>query len=206
MVFNREWRRLGVVENVQPGGADFDFAGGQLGIRFLPQNHIAFDSDDKFAARLFGFGVRFRLRFLVKNHLNDAGAVAHIQEKKIAKVAATRYPAKNDGGLASISGTQRSAVVCALQITEKVQHDVIPFRKRRSTGLKTRHYKFGNCWSSPQLQAIVILSLPAVGRRREASQLTERASIYPTLRSFGPSALRMTNSCGRARSPAVAAR
>ncbi len=101
----------------------FDFAGGQLRIRFLTLNYIAFDTDDKFAARVFGFCVRFGLGLFVEHHLNDSGAITHVEEQQIAEVPAPRHPAEYDGRFASVGCAQRSAVVSAFQITEKVQHD-----------------------------------------------------------------------------------
>ncbi len=74
-----------------------DFAGGQLGIGFLPLYDVAFDRNDEFAARVLGLGVRFGLRFLVEDYLHDSGAIAHIEEQQIAEVAAPRYPTENDG-------------------------------------------------------------------------------------------------------------
>jgi hypothetical protein len=92
-VFDREWRSFCVVQNVQLRGDNLDFAGGQVGIRLLALNYLAFDRDYVFAANVFGFGVGFGLGFFVEDDLNDAGAVADIQEEEIAQVAALGYPA-----------------------------------------------------------------------------------------------------------------
>ncbi len=89
----------------------------------MPLDYIAFDADHKFAACLLGFGVRFGPRFLIENDLDDSGTIAHIEKQQIAKVAPPRHPAEDNGGLPCVGCAQRSAVVCAFQITEKVQHD-----------------------------------------------------------------------------------
>src|SRR6266853_944770 len=128
LVFDWKWRRLGVIQNVQLRSVHFDFAGGQLRIGFLPLHNVAFDCDHEFAARLFCFAVSFGLRLFIEDHLDNSGAVAHIEKQQIAEVAAARDPAENDGGFTCVGCAKRSAVVCALQITEKVQHGVVPFR------------------------------------------------------------------------------
>ncbi len=83
-VFNRKRRRLGVVENMQLRRDQLDFTAGQFGIGFLALRDFAFHGDDEFAARLFRFGMRGGLRFLVEDYLDDAGAIAHIKKEQIA--------------------------------------------------------------------------------------------------------------------------
>jgi hypothetical protein len=70
------------------------------------------------------------LRLLVEDDLDNTGAVAHVKEQQISEIAAPRHPAENDGGFASVGPAEGSAVMGALQTTEKVQHDVIPFRRK----------------------------------------------------------------------------
>ena len=111
-----------------------DFPAGQFRIGFLALENFAFHGDDEFAARLLGFGVRRGLRLLVENHLHDASAVAHIKKKQIAKVAAPRYPAHDNGIAAFVLGAQFAAVVCALQVAKKIQHVSSPC----SSGLQAR--------------------------------------------------------------------
>ena len=98
---------------MQFGRDEFDFAGGDFGIRFLAFYNFAFDGDDEFAARVLGLGVRFGLRFLVENDLDDAGAVADVEEEQIAEVAATMDPAHDDGVAVGVGGAEDSAVMCA---------------------------------------------------------------------------------------------
>jgi hypothetical protein len=70
----------------------------------LALDDLAFDGDDEFAAGLLGFRVGFGLRFLVENDLDDAGAVADIEEEQVAEVAATMHPAHDDGVVAGVGG------------------------------------------------------------------------------------------------------
>ena len=58
--------------------------------------------------------MRFGLGLFVEDDLNNSGAIAHIEKEQIAKIAAARYPAKNDGRFARVGGAESSAVVCAL--------------------------------------------------------------------------------------------
>ena len=92
-VFDLKWRSLRVVENVKLGGDDFNFAAGEIGIRFLARDDFAFDGNDVFAADVFGFAVGFGLSFFVEDDLDDAGAVADVEEEEIAEIAALGYPA-----------------------------------------------------------------------------------------------------------------
>jgi len=62
------------------------------GLAFWRFEDLAFHGDDKFAARLLGFGVRRGLRLFVEDHLNDAGAVANIQKEQIAEIAGAARP------------------------------------------------------------------------------------------------------------------
>ncbi len=112
-VFDGEWRCFGVIENVQLGGDELDFAGGEFGVGFLALDYIAFDGDDEFAAGLLGLGVGCGLRFFVEDNLHDAGAVADVEKEQIAEVAAAVHPAHDDGVLAGVGGAQGAAVVGA---------------------------------------------------------------------------------------------
>ncbi len=104
-------RRLCVVQDVQFCGDQFDFAGGDFRVRFLALDDFAFDGDDVFAAHVFGFGVRFGLRLLVEDNLDDSGAVADVEEKQIAEVAATMDPTHDDGVAVGVGGAEGAAVV-----------------------------------------------------------------------------------------------
>ena len=57
--------------------------------------------------------VGFRLCFFVEDDLDDAGAVADVEEEEIAEVAAAGYPAQDDGVFAGVGGAQGAAVVGA---------------------------------------------------------------------------------------------
>jgi hypothetical protein len=65
--------------------------------------------------------MRCGLRLLVEDHLDDAGAVAHVEKEQIAEVAAARDPAQYEGVAAFVFGAQFAAVVCALHISQKVE-------------------------------------------------------------------------------------
>ncbi len=131
-VFDGKRRRFGVVQNVELGGNQLDFAGGEMRIRFLAFKHFAFDGDHKFAARLLGFGVRRGLRLFIENHLNDAGAVANVEEEQVAKIAPAGDPAHDDGVLAFVGGAQCAAVVCALQVAEKIEQGLLRWHRLQS--------------------------------------------------------------------------
>jgi len=111
--FDLERWRFCVVQDVQFCGDEFDFAGGDFGIGLLALDDFAFDRDNEFAAHVLGFGVRFGLRFLVENDLDDAGAVADVKEEQIAEVASTMNPAHDDGVAVGVGGTEGAAVMCA---------------------------------------------------------------------------------------------
>jgi hypothetical protein len=81
----------------------------------------------KFAAGLFGLGVRGGLGLLVENNLHNAGAIAHVEEEEIAEVAALGDPAHDDGVAVGIGGPKGATVVCAFEIAEKIEHVVRPF-------------------------------------------------------------------------------
>src|ERR1700674_3993016 len=98
-----------------------DFSGGQFRIGFLALEDLAFHGDDEFAARLLGFGMRGGLRLLVEDHLDDAGAVADIEKEQIAQVAAACDPAHHNRVAPFVFGAQFAAVVCALQVSQKVE-------------------------------------------------------------------------------------
>jgi hypothetical protein len=59
----------------------------------LALDYFAFDGDYVFAANVFGFRVGFGLCFFVEDDLDEAGAVADVEEEEIAEIAALGYPA-----------------------------------------------------------------------------------------------------------------
>jgi hypothetical protein len=82
----------------------------------LALDYLALDGDYEFASRLLGLGVGLRLRFFVEDDLDDAGAVADVEEEQVAEVAAAMHPAHYDGVFAGVGGAQGAAVVGAFQI------------------------------------------------------------------------------------------
>src|SRR6266478_4344464 len=110
-----------------------DFPAGQFRIGFLALENLAFHRDHEFAARLLGFGVRRRLCLLVEDHLDDAGAVAHIEKEQIAEVAAARDPAHHNRVAPFVFGAQFAAEVCSLQVSQKVQQVILSWRVQNSS-------------------------------------------------------------------------
>ena len=102
---------------------DFDFAAGEIGIRFLTKHHFAFDGEDVFAAYVFGLGVGFGLRLFVEDNLDDAGAIAEVEKEQIAEVATASDPAHHDGVFVGVGGAEIAAVVCAGEVAEEIEHD-----------------------------------------------------------------------------------
>jgi hypothetical protein len=80
---------------------------------------------------LLGFGVRRGLRFFIEDHLDDAGTIANIEKEQVAEVAAARHPPHHYGVAPFVLGAEFAAVMCALQIAEKIQHVFFPWE---STG------------------------------------------------------------------------
>ena len=117
-VFDHERRRLRRVQNAQLAGDDFDFAGGEIGIRFLPLHHAPGDGDDKFRAQFLGARVRGGVLLLVEDNLRQARAVAQINKNQIAEVAPPVDPAHQDDVFVGVSGAKIAAVMCALQCSE----------------------------------------------------------------------------------------
>ena len=108
---------------MQPRSQNLNFAGGELWIGFLPLDDFAFDGDHKFRAGLFRLGMGFRMRFLIEDHLHNSGAVANVQKQQIAQIAPTRDPSHHDHIAAGIFCAQVAAVVCSIQIAQKIQQD-----------------------------------------------------------------------------------
>src|SRR5207247_1175511 len=116
----------------------------------------------------FGFGVRFGLRFLVEDDLDDSGAITHVEEEQVAKVAAARDPAENDGGFASVGGAKSSAIVSAFQVTEKVQQAIFSLHRSEQS-------------SSSRL---VCFSKAAAGLPHSKSARLRRRPLRRTLQKF----------------------
>jgi hypothetical protein len=112
---------------MQLAGDHFDFACWKVGIGFLACDDFAFDGDNEFASHLFGFSVRRGLRFLVEDDLDNAGAIANVEEEKIAEVAAAMDPAQDDGVVSGVGAAEGAAVVSAFEVAEKVEHRQFPF-------------------------------------------------------------------------------
>ncbi len=81
-----------MIQNAQLAGHHFDFAGGQIGIRFLAALHFSAHSDDKFRAQLFGLRLRGGILFLIENDLDESCAVAQVDKNQVAEIAAADAP------------------------------------------------------------------------------------------------------------------
>ena len=66
--------------------------------------------------------MRRRLRLFVEDYLDDTAAIAHVEKEQIAKVAALRHPAHHNSLVSFVLRAELAAVVCALQVSQKVQH------------------------------------------------------------------------------------
>ena len=117
VVCDGEGRGLGVVEEEELVGDDFDEAGGHVGVgeAFSAETDFSFDGYDEFAAGGFGFGVGGGGGFLVEDDLGDAGAVAEVEEYEVAVVAATVDPAHEDDGLIILIDAEFAALMRALK-------------------------------------------------------------------------------------------
>src|ERR1017187_7446552 len=83
VVFDRERRRLRVIQNVKSCGNHFHVAGGNFRIRFLAADDAAFHGHHEFRAQILGLRVRFGIVLLVKNNLRDSRAVPQIDENQL---------------------------------------------------------------------------------------------------------------------------
>ena len=112
LLIEREGQDIGLVEDLQIVGHDFDFAGREFGIfrAFKALSHRAGDLDDVLVAQgVRGLGRRGVL-FGPEDHLGDALAVAQIDEDDPAVVAAGTDPTGEGGALTDIFGAQGAAM------------------------------------------------------------------------------------------------
>ena len=110
------------------GGHYFHFARGNFWIRFLPANHLSFDGDDEFRAQLFGLFVRFGMQLFIEDDLRDSSAVAQINEDQLAEIAAAMHPTHEDDIVIGVGCAQVTGIICALQVSERVEQVRVPFR------------------------------------------------------------------------------
>ena len=110
--------RRAVVEDAQLGGLDLDFAGRHLGIDgvLVAQAHLAHRGHNVLRPHLLALGVAFGRELLVEHHLDDAAAVAQVEEDQVAVVAAAVYPAHHNHVFAGVGGAQIAAVVCPFKL------------------------------------------------------------------------------------------
>ena len=123
VVADRERRRLGAREDVQPGRLDLDLAGRQLGVDVVAaRDDAAGDADAELGAQLAGERVRLGVDVGAEDDLGDAAAIAQIDEDAAAVIAARGDPAHEDDlAVADVGGAQVAATVGALQLDEEAR-------------------------------------------------------------------------------------
>ena len=114
----KERRELGFVEDAQFFGHEFDFAGGHVridGVR-VAQLDRAGDGDNEFVAQRFRLFVDGGVALGIEYDLSDAGAVAKVDEEKVAVVATAVDPSHESGFFAGVRGAERAAHLSASKI------------------------------------------------------------------------------------------
>src|ERR1700761_2128268 len=61
------------------------------------------------------------MHFIVEDELDDAGAIAHVEEEEISEVAAASDPAHHDGVFIGVGGAEIAAVVSAGEVAEEIE-------------------------------------------------------------------------------------
>ncbi len=104
---------LGLVEDAEFVGDEFDFAGGDIFVDGVGVAQLdgADDGDDELVAEGFGLLVDGGGVLAAEDDLGDAGAVADIDEDDGAEVAAAVDPSHEDGFLTSVGRAQSAAQV-----------------------------------------------------------------------------------------------
>lgn len=123
VVFHREGRGLGLVQDPELVDNNFHLAGGDgwidgIGAALFDN---AFDGDDVFVTDFFGAGVHGGIGFHTEDGLGDAGAIAQVDEDDAAQIATAVHPAHQEDALAFVGQTQGAAIVRAFQITKKIE-------------------------------------------------------------------------------------
>ena len=110
----REGRRHGGIQHVELLGEQLDLAGGQVRVRRArrAQPHLALHLDAELAPEMRGDLEGFR-RVRIEDDLQQARAVAQVDEDHAAVIAATMHPAGDRQGAARQGFADFSAVVCA---------------------------------------------------------------------------------------------
>jgi hypothetical protein len=97
-------------------GAHLDVARCPLGVShcFRPSRNLAFDQYDRFRAERRRRRTHLRGAAAgVERHLNDAGAVAHVDEREPSQIAVSMHPPAQPHLAACVSETKRSAQIGA---------------------------------------------------------------------------------------------
>jgi hypothetical protein len=111
-VVDRERRGVGGREHLQPRRGDLDITGGKavVGHPLRAEPHHAVDTDDVLAANVVR-GLQRLVSLGIGHHLDDAGAVAQIQECHPTVIAAARHPSGEHDCGTVVTRPQRSCAV-----------------------------------------------------------------------------------------------
>ncbi len=115
-IIRKEWRIVGLVQDLQPRHDDLDLAGRQFGVLTADtDSHAAFDGDHvlvaEFTRRLHGRGID--PVFGIEDELGDAETIAEIDEDQSAMVAIGVHPPIQADGQTNICLAELAASVRA---------------------------------------------------------------------------------------------
>jgi hypothetical protein len=115
---------LGDVENLGAASTDLEGAGGELGIlgALGTAGDLTLDGEDILGARLIRDEGRLRGLGGVEDDLNQAGAVAEVDEDEATMVAAAVDPTVEDDGLAKLGLVDLAAAKGSLHETDGQIH------------------------------------------------------------------------------------
>ncbi len=148
VVGGREGQRLGVVEEAELVGDDFDFAGRDVRVdgAGIAQLDAPDDGDDVLGAQTFGLLVHLGPGVGGDDNLGEAGAIAQVNKDKVAEIAAAVDPSHENHGGAGVGGAESAAHMSALQIAKKIEHEVRLIgssKVRHQFGAKNRELNAG---------------------------------------------------------------
>ena len=112
LVVHHERRRQRRVEDFDFAGEHFDFAADQILVdgALGTRAHLAADADDEFVAQRLG-GLEGRRIVRIAHHLQEAGAVAQVDENDAAMIAPAVHPAEDGDGLLQMGAVDRTAII-----------------------------------------------------------------------------------------------
>ena len=111
LVGDMERRGLGAGQDPQLGDIDLDVAGGKLGVGGLPHPDGAAGHQHILASRLFGLGHDRAVGRVVKDQLDDAGAVPQVDKDQLALIAGAVGETADHHLVAGVGGGNLAAVM-----------------------------------------------------------------------------------------------